>query len=74
MSNERRFEENTALRTPNVVALGEMFVPEDEHSLTATYRSTDWRDWSKITFYDFSMNANNPFIPGMNVESVHKND
>jgi hypothetical protein len=49
---------------------GEVQVPE-EASLTACYRSRDWRDGMRLTFFDLAGTNETPFFPGFRVESAY---
>lgn len=63
MSNER----GSKVSANKKITFGEVRLPTDPNSLTASYQSGDWREDSPLTFSD-PATEQAPFLPNLSVE------
>jgi hypothetical protein len=51
-------------------SFGELTIPSDPKTLTASYTSANWRDGERLTFFNLSGRTETPFFPGFRIDGV----
>ena len=54
----------------NEYSFGQVIMPIDPNTLTASYNSADWRDSTRLTFFDLEPSSSQPVLPEFGVNSA----